>query len=45
MNGAPLPRDHGLPVRLLMPGWYGCTCIKWVDEIRFVDETSPPPRR
>ena len=41
MNGEPLPRDHGYPVRLVVPGWYGCTCIKWVNEIRFVDETEP----
>src|SRR5262249_48943330 len=27
MNGVPLPPDHGAPVRLLVPGWYGCTCI------------------
>jgi len=36
MNGEPLTRDHGAPVRLIMPGWYGCTCIKWVNEIAFV---------
>ena len=41
MNGVELPRHHGYPVRLVMPGWYGCTCIKWVNEIRFVDETEP----
>ncbi|MEJ7728411.1 MAG: molybdopterin-dependent oxidoreductase [Polyangiaceae bacterium] len=41
MNGAPLPRDHGAPVRLVMPGWYGCTCIKWVDELRFVGDDEP----
>jgi DMSO/TMAO reductase YedYZ molybdopterin-dependent catalytic subunit len=40
MNRAPLTRDHGAPVRLLMPGWYGCTCIKWVKAITFVDETA-----
>jgi DMSO/TMAO reductase YedYZ molybdopterin-dependent catalytic subunit len=38
MNGEPLPKDHGRPVRLVMPGWYGCTCIKWVDEIAIVDD-------
>ncbi len=37
MNGRPLTRDHGAPVRLVVPGWYGCTCIKWVNAIRFVD--------
>ncbi len=40
MNGAPLPKHHGQPVRLIMPGWYGCTCIKWVNEIRLVDGES-----
>jgi DMSO/TMAO reductase YedYZ molybdopterin-dependent catalytic subunit len=42
MNGAPLPLDHGAPVRLVVPGWYGCTCIKWLNEIRFVDDEAPP---
>jgi DMSO/TMAO reductase YedYZ molybdopterin-dependent catalytic subunit len=41
MNGAPLPRDHGFPVRLLVPGWYGCSCIKWVDRIEFVADEAP----
>jgi DMSO/TMAO reductase YedYZ molybdopterin-dependent catalytic subunit len=41
MNGEPLPRNHGWPVRLVVPGWYGCTCIKWVNEIALVDEEEP----
>jgi DMSO/TMAO reductase YedYZ molybdopterin-dependent catalytic subunit len=41
MNGSSLPRDHGAPVRLVVPGWYGCTCIKWVNEIKVVDEDVP----
>jgi hypothetical protein len=40
LNGQPLTRDHGAPVRLVVPGWYGCTCIKWVDGITFVDEKA-----
>ena len=40
MNGSPLTRDHGSPVRLVVPGWYGCTCIKWVDEISFTDDSA-----
>lgn len=36
MNGVPLPDDHGKPVRLVVPGWYGCTWIKWANEIRLV---------
>jgi len=38
MNGHPLSKDHGAPVRLIMPGWYGCASIKWVNAITFVDE-------
>jgi DMSO/TMAO reductase YedYZ molybdopterin-dependent catalytic subunit len=38
MNGSSLTKDHGAPVRLLVPGWYGCTCIKWVNEITLVGE-------
>jgi DMSO/TMAO reductase YedYZ molybdopterin-dependent catalytic subunit len=41
MNGAALPRDHGFPVRLLIPGWYGCSCIKWVDRIDLVADDAP----
>jgi DMSO/TMAO reductase YedYZ molybdopterin-dependent catalytic subunit len=40
MNGQPLTRDHGAPARLVVPGWYGCTCIKWVNEISLVDEQA-----
>lgn len=36
MNGAPLTPDHGAPVRLVVPGWYGCTCIKWVTDVEIV---------
>jgi len=39
LNGKPLTADHGAPVRLVVPGWYGCTCIKWVTAITFVDDT------
>jgi DMSO/TMAO reductase YedYZ molybdopterin-dependent catalytic subunit len=41
MNGEPLPPDHGLPVRLVVPGWYGCSWIKWVDGIRVVGAEEP----
>src|SRR5260370_13812539 len=43
MNGQPLSKDHGGPVRLVVPGWYGCTCIKWVNAITFVDENFLAP--
>jgi DMSO/TMAO reductase YedYZ molybdopterin-dependent catalytic subunit len=38
MNGKALTKDHGAPVRLIVPGWYGCACIKWVDEITLVSD-------
>ncbi len=41
MNGKPLSPDHGFPVRLVVPRWYGCACIKWVNEILLVDEEAP----
>ncbi len=41
MNGEPLTPAHGAPVRLMMPRWYGCTCIKWVNEIKVVDDNEP----
>jgi DMSO/TMAO reductase YedYZ molybdopterin-dependent catalytic subunit len=40
MNESPLTSDHGAPVRLVVPGWYGCACIKWVNRIALVKETA-----
>jgi DMSO/TMAO reductase YedYZ molybdopterin-dependent catalytic subunit len=41
MNGASLHPDHGYPVRLVVPGWYACVAIKWVNEIVLVDDKTP----
>ena len=41
MNGVPLGLDHGFPIRLMVPNWYGCACIKWVDAITLVDDDAP----
>jgi DMSO/TMAO reductase YedYZ molybdopterin-dependent catalytic subunit len=41
MNGEALAPDHGAPVRMVIPGWYGCTWIKWVNEIRLVGPDEP----
>ena len=30
LNGAPLPPQHGFPLRLVVPGWYGMTNVKWL---------------
>lgn len=37
MNGAPLPPQHGFPLRLLVPGWYGMTNVKWLARITLLD--------
>jgi DMSO/TMAO reductase YedYZ molybdopterin-dependent catalytic subunit len=42
MNGQRLTRDHGFPVRLVVPNWYGCVAIKWVTGIDLVAEDQPP---
>ena len=33
MNGETLPRDHGFPLRALIPGWVGSTNVKWLGRI------------
>jgi DMSO/TMAO reductase YedYZ molybdopterin-dependent catalytic subunit len=38
MNGAPLPRDHGAPLRCLFPGRYGMKQPKWLQTITLVDQ-------
>ncbi|HKA26113.1 MAG TPA: sulfite oxidase [Gaiellaceae bacterium] len=38
MNGAPLLPQHGFPLRLLVPGWYGMTSVKWLTSIAVVNE-------
>ncbi len=40
MNGVPLPKDHGLPLRLIVPRWYGCAWIKWVNAIDIVADDA-----
>jgi len=38
MNGEPLPRTHGYPVRVVVPGLYGEKNVKWVTRIDVVTE-------
>ena len=38
MNGEPLAPQHGFPLRLLVPGWYGMTHVKWLHSIAAVEE-------
>jgi DMSO/TMAO reductase YedYZ molybdopterin-dependent catalytic subunit len=39
MNGQPLPPQHGYPLRLVVPGWYGMAHVKWLCDISVVDTT------
>lgn len=38
MDGRPLPVQHGAPLRLIVPGWYGMTSVKWLRSITFQAE-------
>jgi DMSO/TMAO reductase YedYZ molybdopterin-dependent catalytic subunit len=38
VNGIPLPPQHGFPLRLVVPGWYGMTSVKWLSRITLRDE-------
>mgnify|MGYP000663298235 CR=1 FL=1 len=40
MNGRPLPRDHGAPVRALVPGHWGEVNVKWLTEIEFLEREA-----
>ena len=37
LNGKPLPKTHGGPVRLIVPGWYGVAWVKWINRIEVHD--------
>ena len=41
MNGAPLPPDHGYPLRIFIPGKYGMKQPKWITELEFADHEIP----
>jgi DMSO/TMAO reductase YedYZ molybdopterin-dependent catalytic subunit len=37
LNGAPLPPQHGAPLRLVVPGWYGMANVKWLTDVTLID--------
>ena len=37
MNGCELPKEHGHPLRLMVPGWYGMASVKWLKRITVLD--------
>jgi len=38
MNGEPLPPQHGFPLRLVVPGWYGMQNVKWLTRITVLEK-------
>lgn len=38
MNGHPLLPQHGAPLRLIVPGWYGMASVKWLSNIEALPE-------
>jgi DMSO/TMAO reductase YedYZ molybdopterin-dependent catalytic subunit/glyoxylase-like metal-dependent hydrolase (beta-lactamase superfamily II) len=39
MNGEPLPLQHGYPLRVIVPGWYAVTSVKWLTDIEVIAAT------
>lgn len=37
MNGEPLAKEHGFPLRLVVPGWFGVSWVKWMNRIMVLD--------
>jgi DMSO/TMAO reductase YedYZ molybdopterin-dependent catalytic subunit len=37
MNGEPLPIQHGYPLRLVVPGWFAMTSVKWLTKVELID--------
>lgn len=40
MNGETLPRDHGYPIRAVVPGVVGARCVKWLGKVVLSEEES-----
>ncbi len=38
MNGQPLTADHGFPLRVVIPGWYGVQNVKWLNALEVSHE-------
>jgi DMSO/TMAO reductase YedYZ molybdopterin-dependent catalytic subunit len=39
LNGEPLTRQQGSPLRLIVPGWYGVSNVKWLSHIVAQEDT------
>ena len=40
LNGAPLPAEHGFPLRLVVPGYYGTNSVKWLWRLQLTDRRA-----
>jgi sulfane dehydrogenase subunit SoxC len=40
INGAPLPAEHGFPLRLVVPGYYGTNSVKWLWRLQLADRRA-----
>jgi DMSO/TMAO reductase YedYZ molybdopterin-dependent catalytic subunit len=45
MNGVPLPPQHGAPLRLVVPRWYGMASVKWLRAIEALDRPFDGPQQ
>jgi sulfane dehydrogenase subunit SoxC len=42
-DGEPLPAEHGFPVRLVVPGYYGTNSVKWLGRVHVADRRAEGP--
>ena len=45
MNGQPLLPQHGYPLRLIVPGWYGMASVKWLDRVEVWNKPFDGPQQ
>jgi DMSO/TMAO reductase YedYZ molybdopterin-dependent catalytic subunit len=45
MNGRPLEPQHGAPLRLIVPGWYGMASVKWLNRIEAIGTPFDGPQQ
>ena len=43
MNDMPIPREHGGPVRVIVPGYVAARSVKWLEKIQCGNDESPSP--
>jgi sulfane dehydrogenase subunit SoxC len=43
INGEPLDAEHGFPLRLVVPGFYGTNCVKWLARLHLAERRAAGP--